>query len=198
MPNPHNENPFELLCRLASKERWCWKIPCTTCGNHEFQYGLRELGRGNSPADSKWIVHKGVRNLREILGEFEYPRSPEGLITSHYPFHLADPEMVAIVEVCAGADLKKISDDCLFPDWLGYLGIVLSRMRCQDIAYEKLAALWAWQLRDFVGDGPTIWSHLCDCARLSNQRLSFGDLESVEQAMLDSRRTNMLQILEGG
>ena len=189
MPYSDNQNAFELLCRLASKERWCWKLPCTTCGHYEFQFGLRELGRGHSPAESEWIVHKGARNLREKLGEFEYARSPECLIGIHYPYPLADPDMVAIVEVCAGADLNTIAGQCLFPDWLGYLGIVLDRMRCEDIAYEKLTALWAWQLQDFVGKDLSIRSHLHDCARLSNCRLSFGDLEDVEFAMLEMRRT---------
>ena len=122
-------------------------------------------------------MHKGARGLRETLGEFQYPRSN------------ADPGIVAVVEVCAGASLKKIADECLFPDWLGYLGIVLFRMQSQDVAYDKLLALWAWQLRDFVSRDSSIWSHLGDCARLSKRRLSFGDLEAVEQAILELRRT---------
>ena len=27
---------FLALCELASKEDWCWKIPCTTCGSGYF------------------------------------------------------------------------------------------------------------------------------------------------------------------
>jgi hypothetical protein len=177
MPYPDDENAFELLCRLASKEQWCWMIPCNTCGNHEFKYGLRELGRGHSPADPDWVVHKCNGTLGQILDEIPYATG------------LADPEIVAVVEVCAGANLKRIADDCLFPDWLGYLGIVLARAYCEDVAYEKLTALWAWQLRDFVGRDSTIWSHLDECARLSDRRLSFGDLEAVEQAILELRRT---------
>ena len=195
MPTSDNQNAFELLCRLASKERWCWKIPCTTCGNQEFQYGLRELGRGHSPAESEWVVHKGVQNLREKLGEFQYPRNPDCRIGVHYPYHLADPDKVAIVQVCAGADLKTIADECLFPDWLGYLGLVLYRMRCPDVAYNNLLALWAWQLRDFVQKYSIIWSHLGDCARQSDQQLSFGDLETVEFAMRDLQMASEIRTL---
>ena len=189
MPNPHKENAFELLCRLASEERWCWKIPCTTCGNHHFRYGLRELGRGHSPADPDWVVRKGRRGLREALGDIRYPRNQEALTSDRYPASRSDPEIVSVVEVCAGADLETIAANCVFPDWLGYLGVVLDRMRCEDIAYDKLLALWAWQLRGFVSKDSFIWSHLDECARRSTRRLSFGDLEAVEQAMLESRRT---------
>ena len=197
MPNPDHENAFELLCRLASEEQWCWKIPCTTCGNHEFRYGLSELGKGHSPAEPEWVVHRGARRLREPPGDIRYPRRPEGLGPKRYRRRNADPEIVAVVEVCAGASLKKIADECLFPDWLGYLGVVLHWMRCVDVAYDKLLALWAWQLRDFVGRDSTIWSHLDECARLSDRRLRFGDLEAVEQAMLELQRSDMLQTFEG-
>lgn len=199
MATKANNNAFVQLCHLASREKWCWKIPCTTCGNHELNYALRELGKGRSPSDQDWVIYKGKRGLEDILGRFEflYPQAEEGLRHGRSRQSNANPKMVAIVEVCAGANLKKIADSCLFPDWLGYLGIVLFRMRCDDAAYDKLTALWAWQLRDFVEEGSSVWLHLDECARLSNHQLSFSDLESVEFAMMELQRKNRMQAFRG-
>ena len=171
MPNQNAENAFVQLCRLASAERWCWKMPCTTCSNHEFRFSFRELSRGRSPSDADWIIHRGTRGLPEKLGRIGYPRdTPER-------------EKVATLEICAGADLKSIADQCVFPDWLGYLGLVLHFMRCHDNAYVKVATLWAWQLREMVGQDANIWAQLDIAATSSGRLLLFGDLEGVETAL---------------
>jgi hypothetical protein len=50
-------NQFEELCKLASKENWCWNLVCTTCGHLHFKYSFLELASGKSPTDSNWLVH---------------------------------------------------------------------------------------------------------------------------------------------
>ena len=56
----HRDNPFEALCSLASREHWCWKMFCTTCGHMLFRYAFRQLASGTSPDDEGWLVHHPV------------------------------------------------------------------------------------------------------------------------------------------
>lgn len=42
-------NLFEIVCFEAAKNRWCWKLSCTTCGQSDFRNALSEL----SPDDFK-------------------------------------------------------------------------------------------------------------------------------------------------
>ena len=39
-------NAFEAMSKLASQEKWCWNLNCTTCGQLHFRFGLVELTRG--------------------------------------------------------------------------------------------------------------------------------------------------------
>lgn len=172
MSNLQNENAFVQLCRLASEERWCWRFPCTTCGNGEFRYAFRELSKGNGPSDASWMIHKHACGLPNQLGPIPSPKD------------VPDSERVAVLEVCADAELAHIADQCVFPDWLGYLGLVVRFMRCGDNTYNKTMARWAGQLRDMVSEGDAIWETLDRAAKSSSRPLSFGDLEDVEFAML--------------
>ena len=53
-------NKFEELCELASRENWCWKLYCTTCGHMDFRYSFSELADGKSPGEREWQIHKGL------------------------------------------------------------------------------------------------------------------------------------------
>lgn len=92
-----------------------------------------------------------------------------------------------MLESCAGARLATIAEECVFPDWLGYLGLIVALMECRDRAYIQTMTLWAWQLRDMVPRDDPIWHTLDRAARLSDRLLSFHDLEGVEFAMLRER-----------
>lgn len=122
-------------------------------------------------------MHKHARGLSEILGPMPYPRD------------ILDEERVAVLEVCAGARLATIADQCLFPDWLGYLGLIVHFMHCNDDAYTKTMTLWAWQLRDMVSPDEEICVTLDNAARSSGLLLSFWDLEGVEFAMQGNERS---------
>ena len=146
-------------------------MPCTTCGNHEFRYGFRQIAKGHSPIDPDWIVHRDTSRLSERLGPMPYPRD------------IPEKERAEVLEVCAGAKLARIADHCTFPDLLGYLGLIVHFVHCNDAAYIKTMTLWAWQLRDMVSPDDEIWLTLDRAVRASNRLLSFGDLEGVEFAM---------------
>lgn len=56
-----DEDAFEALCCLASMEKWCWRVGCTTCGSMHFRASLRKLVEGEHPGSRAWAV--GTKRL---------------------------------------------------------------------------------------------------------------------------------------
>ena len=96
-------NAFEQLCKLASKNNWCWRIGCTTCGAQHFRAGFYYVGQGLIPDATSW---REDRN--KIHFERNFPKEVTNKLLSY---------------VCE-ANLMNIHKSCRFPDWLGYLGLV--------------------------------------------------------------------------
>lgn len=159
-------NPFEALALIASEERWCWNLYCTTCGHTHFKYAFRELAKGKSPHDDGWIIRKQKTRYRDALGPLPKKYSPK--------------EKERILEICSKASLSKISTECSFPDWLGYLGLVLHHMQPSSSAYKALSIAWAGQLLEMVTPESDIGSRLNLVAQRGDL-LSLNDLEAVEK-----------------
>ena len=96
-------NAFEQLCELASKNNWCWRIGCTTCGAHSFREGFCYVGQGLIPDTTTW-----GEDRKKIHFERNFPKEVTNKLLS---------------SVCE-ANLMNIHKSCRFPDWLGYLGLV--------------------------------------------------------------------------
>lgn len=162
-------NSFESLCRLASNERWCWKLYCTTCGTMHFRYSLVELAKGKSPEDIDWPIHKETTSYSNKLGR--------------YPRVFSDDIKDKVLKICLNADIRSISKNCNFPDWLGYLGFVLEHMYTNNDAYKLVSINWTSQLRDIVPPGTRSHERLVDIAK-SGSALLVKDLEVIEKDML--------------
>ncbi len=77
------------------------------------------------------------------------------------------------------ANLSQIADACKFPDWLGYLGLVIHHFGAADNE-RQLSLSWAAQLKKLVT--PATLSHQrLDAIFLSTTRLSLDDLELIEK-----------------
>ena len=96
-------NAFEQLCRVASKENWCWRIGCTTCGAQYFRLGFYYAGQGLIP---------DATTLREDKKKIPFERN--------FPKKITNKLLSSVCE----ANLMNIHKSCRFPDWLGYLGLV--------------------------------------------------------------------------
>ena len=96
-------NGFEQLCRVASKNNWCWRIGCTTCGAQHFRQGFYYVGQGLVPDAETWKEDKNKINF-----EHNFPKEVTNKLLS----------------IICDANLMNIHRSCLFPDWLGYLGLV--------------------------------------------------------------------------
>ncbi len=160
-------NHFEELCKLASQENWCWKLSCTTCGHMHFRYAFVELANGKSPADPDWQVHAHNTDFR-ALGEF--------------PHRLSKEQKQVILKECLDADLLAIAKNCRFPDWLGYLGLILTHTSGSGSYYQQLSMNWSAQLIKVVIIDAPIYQKLCSIAN-GEGVLVIADLEDVERSI---------------
>ncbi|MFZ5796796.1 MAG: hypothetical protein ACOY3O_00055 [Thermodesulfobacteriota bacterium] len=165
-------NQFEVLCKLASDENWCWKLFCTTCGHMHFRYAFAELAVGKSPDKPGWIVHGRNTNYSNSLGPL--------------PRNYSKEQQEKINNICRNASLASIAKACKFPDWLGYLGLVLEHMYSGEESYKKLSETWASQLSAQVSDESTLRIRLSEIAK-GNGLLNIMDLEACETDIMHNK-----------
>jgi len=141
-----------------------------------FRYAFIELLQGHHPDDGNWATRKGNhRNLERRVGSMNGMRD----------WDLMD--MVALQKVCVGADIRKISEQCRFPDWLGYLGLVLGHACGAEVINGKLTKAWAGQLADML-DPDTETAKSLRAKAEGSSPLTLDDLEKVEQSMPYGKR----------
>ena len=160
-------NPFEALCVLSSSQTWCWEMPCTTCGRMHFHYSFYEMASGRSPTDDDWPVQGSLAG---------YSRPDRGLMPPTY----TDEEKSKILSICADANIAYISSECKFPDWLGYLGLVLHHMQQTADAYRQLSSTWASQLADLFDPSAPTYSKLKLITQGNQGLLTWGLLAECE------------------
>ena len=90
-------NAFESFCQLASNEKWCWNLACTTCGHIHFRFSLLELAKGLSPNDKGWIIHRRRTSYANVFGP--HPRT------------FNDEQQHALINICLNAHLRHIAYD---------------------------------------------------------------------------------------
>lgn len=164
-------NAFEALCKLASDEEWCWNLYCTTCGHMHFKYAFLELSKGKSPQDSDWPLRNSETSyLHRLLGPI--PRR----------FHPIQKDK--ILRICFDANILSIAEVCRFPDWLGYLGLVLEHMKSRTIPYKAVCLRWTIQLRELVPEYTTAHKRLTEIMKSHELILSIQDLETCESDIM--------------
>lgn len=159
-------NTFEALCNLASEERWCWKLYCTTCGTMHLRYSLQEIAKGLAPKNDEWIISKRNTHYSDRLGN--YPKTYKPKIK------------VSILQVCLDADISLIAQSCIFPDWLGYLGFILEHMSLRSSIYKEVSDKWASQLKHIVPKGSCSYSRMSEIVTNKEKMLTIHDLELIE------------------
>jgi hypothetical protein len=166
-------NEFEVLCKLASDENWCWKLTCTTCGHSCFRYGFSELARGKSPDDGDWIVYERIIANSNRLAPYKERLGP-------VPTRFSPTQKYRILRICLYADILSIAEYCKFPDWLGYLGLVLTHMQCNSETYKSVSSKWASQLKELTPEHSQIYSRLNEMVENNDILLNIKDLEACE------------------
>jgi hypothetical protein len=89
----------------------------------------------------------------------------------------SEDEKAAVVSCCMDADLKVISLNSKFPDWLGYLGLILFHMQSDGEDFERLTNSWAQQLTPLVEPGSKAEQALRECLEQTSRMLELSDLE---------------------
>lgn len=161
-------NQFVELCRLAGDEGWCWKQHCVTCGHTHFRYAFAEMAAGRSPRGQGWVVHRSRADYSADLGPL--------------PMRYSHRQREAICNICQQADLASITANTSFPDWLGYLGLVLKHMAGESQAYRHLSMSWARQLHRMVSMDLWLSGGLMSAAE-GRSILNLKDLEACERAL---------------
>ena len=164
-------NAFDQLCELASNEKWCWNLFCTTCGHMHFRYAFAELAAGKSPSDANWLIHSKSTHFSKRLGPL--------------PKSYSEDQKAQILSICLDSDIEYIAQHCQFPDWLGYLGLILEHMVSDSNLYQEVSQKWASQLQEFVNQDSDIYSHLQQIID-NNGVLSINVLQNIES---ESRAT---------
>lgn len=131
-------NAFEAMCRKASAENWCWNLGCTTCGNQDFRYGLTQIALGRHPASPEWDTFNtragdalDGASIRSIVG---------------WP----DDMKETLADALTGSSLKTIGRENKYPDWLGYMGVVLHMVGQDEEFAQHLTKGWLPELRSMV------------------------------------------------
>ncbi len=87
------------------------------------------------------------------------------------------------IEICREANLARIAKECKFPDWLGYLGLVLHHLGDDNEADRQLSLSWASQLKKLVSPKPRSFYNLESICATSSGTLNLGDLGRCETDM---------------
>ena len=158
-------NQFEALCKLASDENGCWKLGCSTCGHFHFRYAFLELATGKSPKDSNWIVNFRDAKYCDSLGDI--------------PTSFTEEQKRTINNICADSNIKAIAESCRFPDWLGYVGLVIEYTRSSTESYKKLSKSLAFQLSEMISKESKVYERFSKIAT-GQGLLNIRDLEEFE------------------
>lgn len=167
-----NVNRFESLSLLASRERWCWNLACTTCGHMVFRWGLKALAKGLHPGEPDWPVHWGPTQTSAHLTSTNGPMPPSG----GWP----EAEQGAIQKAVRGCSLDRIAGESSFPDWLGHLGVLLRYTEDAERDNLLLTRELVPQLARLVEPGSRADVMLRQCLD-AKQPLRWTDLEVIER-----------------
>lgn len=166
-------NHFNALCILASKEKWCWKLFCTTCGHIHFQYSFQELARGKLPSDKDWVVSKFNNHLQTSLG---YPQQK-----------LSNIQKERLIKTCLDMNIKSLSLTCSFPNWLGYLGLLIETVKYDSELFYQLSSCISKQLKELIPTDSIMYDKLKAIEASNNSVIDIRDLEVCETLILEYR-----------
>ena len=172
------ENPFEAVCAMASRERWCWKIGCGTCGAMHFRYALRELTLGRTPGTREWRTSK--RRHRTLGDEV-------GQMAGNAPW--GEREQSALVRMLAEARPRVIVESSRYPDGLGYLGLALYFVAKAEACDRSLTRAWVPGLASLLTDASDERAQRSVLQMQERDVLTPGVMERIEFSM-PSRNTD--------
>ena len=169
-----SRNAFVALSELASRENWCWRIWCTTCGCMYFRYAFAELVAGKHPDSPDWFVYaKNHHQLTTHLGPLPFMDGPWDL-----------QRQQALLEIVGNASMQDIHRSARFPDWLGYIGLVLHFCGSAESRSRTLTTSLCPQFLGMVDQGSVASDYLSRLRDSPQDVLAWRKLELIEQSMV--------------
>ena len=157
----NQRNPFVALCGYASRNNWCWKLFCTTCGHGAFKVSFSKIVRGKHPdEDSFWpFGQENHAPLKEVDDYNDFWRDA------------ASANQIKLATIVAEAKLADIQAVAKFPDWLGYIGLVINH--CSNREARKIIS------DSFLSQFISMYSANKDLKTYFEEKLSKGELLSI-------------------
>ena len=170
-------NGFKAMCKLASRENWCWKIFCGTCRHAYFRCGFLELAEGKHPHDAGWL--SGQEHHHEMFRQL-FDRSEQAL---------RDPVIQrAFSTVLATASIERIAGLCKLPDWLGYCGLGLFHTQDAERNDRTLTKAWIPQFNLLLPEDASSRQKLNHLVDDPSVALRWQDLDGLELQLIGSKR----------
>lgn len=166
-----DRNPFLALCDSASQNNWCWNINCTTCGHGAFRVSFSKLIAGEVHPDYVMFWPNGKNNNNMLQ---EYKKHPE-----YRYFHYNYDNQQKLVEIVAGVKIADLKVLCRFPDWLGYIGLVMAHCPSRR-AQMTLSSHFIPQFLTLFEKDNEIKGYL-ENKQLNNEPLTIADLNKIEK-----------------
>lgn len=116
-------NPFVALCDYASRNNWCWKLFCTTCAHGAFSISFSKIVHGKHPDDNAFWPY-GMENHSPLKEADEYG--------DFWRVDASTEMQMKLSSIVAGAKAADIQAVAKFPDWLGYIGLVINHCPNRD------------------------------------------------------------------
>ncbi|MCX6782034.1 MAG: hypothetical protein NTW66_02880 [Candidatus Magasanikbacteria bacterium] len=166
-------NSFVALCDYASRSNWCWNIVCTTCGHGAFKVSYAKIINGQNPDDESFWPY-GKEN-DDSLKEMNVNRVFLGDASADAQIKLAS--------VVAKAKLSDIQSVAKFPDWLGYIGLVIHHCPNQE-ARKIISDSFLSQFIELLKDKAGIREYLSQ-KQAKQELLDINDLSRIENEIVN-------------
>ncbi len=163
-------NSFVALCEIASQNNWCWNINCTTCGHNAFKVSFSKLIQGVHP-DHTSFWPNGKENNSSLKEMNDY---------SNFLRNTSEENQIKLVSIVVEAKLTDIQVVTKFPDWLGYIGLVMNHCPSKS-AYKILSESFLPQFIVLIEDDEVICKYLKE-KQSKNEILNISDLSKIEKS----------------
>jgi hypothetical protein len=143
-----------------------------------FRYGFMELSKDKHPDSPDWIVR--MNNKDQLFGAL-------GAVwgRSRRLHGLSKEDQTKLISILSRASILRISKQCRFPSWLGYLGLGLSYTEPVESEAKQLTTSWKPQLLKLLPSNANMM-HLLQLTLFDSDesQLRWQDLERVEEALI--------------
>jgi len=176
---PRNE--FTALVDFAARKGgFCYKIVCTTCGHSEMRLAFSKIIRGVHP-DSDDFMSKDLWDDLRVFNDFKNDFYTDRLNSNKIE---SQNKLAKIVAGSKISDLKRLGK---FPDWLGYIGLVLFHLRGNDAATKLISRSLLRQFSEDIDEGNYLKSELY--REYNNDfDLTLSDLSRLETYYIEKER----------